>query len=80
MERQKLDRRRIEDAFFQYAVLRAASWYPHHFRIECMPLHAETVNTVSKFTAVYHGAFMERYSGLYIALYLGILSWGRGFM
>lgn len=62
-ERQKLDRRRAEDAFFQYAILKAASWYPDYFNIQDLPLHASTMKTVTKFTEKYHGAFMDRYSG-----------------
>jgi hypothetical protein len=64
MERQKVDRRRVEDAFFQYALLRASSWYPRHFCIASMPLHADAMSTISKFTRVYHGVFMQRYSGV----------------
>lgn len=62
-QRQKIDRRRIEDAFFQYAVLKAASWYPLHFDLEHLPLHAATPNTVAHFVEKYHGAFMNLYSG-----------------
>ena len=59
-ERQKLDRRRAEDAFFQYAIL---TWYPDYFNIQDLPLHASTMKTVTKFTEKYHEAFMDRYSG-----------------
>lgn len=62
-ERQKVDRRRIEDAFFQFALLKAASWYPHKFDHSQLPLHANSTYTIAKFTEQYHGAFMEQYSG-----------------
>lgn len=64
-ERQKVDRRRVDDAFFQYAILRASSWYPHKFNLSSLPLHGDTRNTLSMFTTIYHGAFMEKYSGRY---------------
>ena len=63
-ERQRVDRRRVEDAFFQYALLRAASWYSHHFSLSTLPLHNDTLDTLSKFTTVYHGAFMEKYASM----------------
>ena len=58
-----LDRRRLEDVFFQYAILEAASWYPYRFDTQSFPLHSSTMKTVAKFTEKYHGAFMDRYSG-----------------
>ena len=61
-DRQRLDRRRVEDAFFQYAMLRAASWYPHSFSLCTLPCHKDTTDTLAKFTAVYHGAFMNKYA------------------
>lgn len=63
IERQRVDRHRVEDAFFQFALLKAASWYPSHFDISQLPLHAKSLETISKFTTIYHGAFMEKYSG-----------------
>ncbi len=62
-ERQKLDRRRVEDGYFQYALLKAASWYPGKFSLEDLPLHSSTVKTVALFTKIYHGVFMDKYSG-----------------
>lgn len=55
---------RVEDAFFQYALLRAASWYSHCFTLSTLPLHNDTLDTLSKFTTVYHGAFMEKYASM----------------
>ncbi len=60
LERQKVDRRRIEDAFFQYAALRVASWYPAQFKDSALLLHSSTTATTAKMTTVYHGAFMDR--------------------
>ena len=64
-ERQKVDRRCIEDSFFQYAALRIASWYPEHFKLSALQLHAMTTTTINNMTVVYHGAFMKRYSGTF---------------
>ena len=41
-KRQKLDRRRIESAFFQYAALRVASFHPDLFQNSKLPLHSES--------------------------------------
>lgn len=60
-KRQKLDRRRIESAFFQYAALRVASFHPDLFQTSKLPLHSETVNTIAEMTTVYHGVFMRKY-------------------
>lgn len=61
-----MDRRRVEDAFFQYAALRVASWYPEQFKIPTLQFHAMTTMTISNMTTVYHGAFMKKYSGSYV--------------
>ena len=55
--------RRIEDAFFQYAILRAASWHPDDFCLCDLPLHGNTTATIENMTCVYHGAFMRKYAG-----------------
>ena len=62
VERQKLDRRRLEDAHFQYAILKVAGWYPQHLNICELPLHSALQETLSKVVAVYHGAFMDKYT------------------
>ncbi len=59
-------RQPVEDAFFQYAVLRAALWYPHHVDISNLPLRGDAVDTISRLTTVYHGAFMEKYASEYM--------------
>ena len=63
-ERVTVDRRRIEEAFFQYALLKVIAWYPQHFSIGDLPLHAKTVHVLPSVVSTYHGAFMERYAGL----------------
>lgn len=45
MQRYQLDRRRIEDAYFQYAVLNVCSWYPEYFEIGTLALHNATDST-----------------------------------
>ena len=61
-ERQKLDRRRIEDAFFQYAILTVVSWYSQHFSLCQLPMHNMASETVTGITEKYHGLFMSHYS------------------
>lgn len=63
MERQKVDRRRIEDAFFQYAVLITQAEYSEHIELSDLPMHHDTSNTLITFTAKFHEAFMKRHSG-----------------
>lgn len=48
----KVDHRRIEDAFFQYAALRVASWYPEHFKLCALQLHAMTTMTIGNMISV----------------------------
>lgn len=62
VERHKLDRRRLEAAHFQFAVLQVAMWYPEHITISEIPLHAALQETLPKIVAVYQGAFMEKYA------------------
>ena len=61
-EREKLDRRRAEAAYFQYALLRVASWYPHLFKISDLTLHKNLGGALHKVTTVYHEAFMDTYA------------------
>ena len=60
--REKLDRRRAEAAYFQFALLRVAAWYPHLFTLSDLSLHKNLENTLSKVTEIYHGAFMDTYA------------------
>ena len=62
VDRYQMDRRRLEDAHFQFAILQAASWYPEHFDINTLALHSSTKNTLLDVTAVYHGVFMAQYA------------------
>ena len=62
LERQNLDRRRIEDAYFQFAVLHVCSWYPDHFKIEKVSLHNNTSTTLQEIVTNFHGIFMKKYS------------------
>lgn len=65
IERQKVDRRHIEDAYFQYALLTTQAMYPGDFRLSDLSMHHNTPTTLIKFTAAYHEAFIKRYSGTY---------------
>ena len=69
-ERQRVDRRRIEDAVFQYALLEVSSWYDCLSELSNKPMHILTTATIFDSITVYHGAFMKRYSGNLIAKYL----------
>jgi hypothetical protein len=60
LPRCKLDRRRIEAAHLQYAVLQVASWYK--FDINKLALHSDTDATLSDVVKDYHGAFMAYYA------------------
>lgn len=59
IDRQRLDCRRVEDAYLQFATLRVCSWYPQHFDVGKLPLHSNTSNTLQQITSIYHGIFME---------------------
>ena len=62
-ERVKVDRRRIEEAFFQYALLRVTLWYPDQLSMSTLPLHNKTMEILPRIVSVYHGAFMKRHAG-----------------
>lgn len=53
VERYLLDRRRVEAAHFQYAVLRVASWYPDVLDITQLPLHSHADNTLTSVFSVW---------------------------
>ena len=63
MLRYSLDRRRVEDAYYQYALLRICSWYPSILRIEDLPLHSNTADSIQSIMNLYHEAFMRKYCG-----------------
>ena len=56
-----MDRRRLEEAHFQFAILQTASWYPQHIRIDNLALHGSTKNTLDV-VSIYHGVFMAQYA------------------
>lgn len=62
LERQKLDRRRLEAAHFQFALLQIAVWYPEHIDINKLSLHSALDATLIEVVEVYHGAFMKKYA------------------
>ena len=62
-QRLLLDRRRLEDAHFQYAVLNIVLWYPSTFKLCDLPLHGGTQETLLQLSESYFEAFMQNYSG-----------------
>lgn len=58
VERYKLDRRRVEAAHMQYAILQVISWYPALFSAREVLLHTDTDETLTGVVSLYHGAFM----------------------
>ena len=60
--RQQLDRRRLEEAFMQYALLRVASWYQSSINIERLYLHDGLNQTLLNTTPLFHNAFIQRYA------------------
>lgn len=58
-----MDRRRLQEAFFQYALLKVASWYPKHIALEKLILHDGLSDTLLKVTPLFHNAFTEKYAG-----------------
>lgn len=61
--RQQLDRRHLEEAFMQYALLQVASWYPSSVSVERLHLHDELSSTLLKMTPQFHNAFIQKYAG-----------------
>jgi len=66
VERHKLDRRRVEDSYYQFSLLRVCSWYPDLFDIRNLPLHNRAGSSIVKITSQYHDAFMTKYSGTFL--------------
>ena len=64
-EREKVDRRCVEDAVFQYAALNVSAWYACCLDMSKLPMHGQATNTIYESTAAYHGAFMKKYSGIW---------------
>ena len=61
--RQCMDRRRLQEAFFQYALLRVASRYPKHIAVDKLYLHEGLSDTLLNVTALFHKVFTEKYAG-----------------
>ena len=60
-KRRLLDRRRLEDAHFQYANLRVAAWY--NLKLSDLPLHGATKDTLLRISSTFYKSFMTKYSG-----------------
>ena len=58
-----MDRRRLEEAFLQYALLRVASWYPSHISIDKLHLHDGLSRTLLSSTPLFHKAFTQKNTG-----------------
>ena len=56
-----MDRRRLEDAHFQYAILRVAAWYD--LKLSDLPLHGAANDTLLQIGSTFYEAFMKKYSG-----------------
>lgn len=63
VERYLMDRRRVEAAHFQFAILQVASWYPHVFDLCKLPLHSAVDDTLNSVVSIYHGTFMAQNAG-----------------
>lgn len=62
--RDAMDRRRLEMAHLEYAVLRVCSWYPHHFDVSRLSFQPGSVDdTIDAICAGYHIAFSTKYAG-----------------
>lgn len=65
LDRYQMDRRRLEEAHFQFAILHMASWYPQHMDIDKLALHGSTKSTLLDVVSIYHGVFMDQYASVY---------------
>ena len=72
-ERYRLDRRRIEDAYYQYALLRICSWYPNTFELNKLSFHHKVGDAILHIINLYHSAFMEKYSGKCMVLFIWLM-------
>lgn len=64
----RLDRRRVEEAHFQFAILQVASWYPRVLNVKELCLHADTQDTLSSVVPVYHAQFLTSYASKQITI------------
>ena len=65
MDRYQMDRRRLKEAHFQFAILQTAFWCPQHLNINALALHGSTKNTLLDVVSIYHGVFMAQYASEY---------------
>ena len=60
-----MDRRRLEEAFLQYAMLKMARWY-HGVKADKLTFHDGLPHVLSSATPIFLSEFMQNYSGLFI--------------
>ena len=58
-----MNHRPLQEAYFQYALLKAASWYPKHIDLQKLWLHDGLPETLLLITPIFHKAFTEKYAG-----------------
>lgn len=67
-DRFNLDRRRLESAHMQFALLKVARWY--EMDLNAISLHSDTTETMGAVIENYHGLFMAHYSSKFNVLYI----------
>ena len=60
-----MDRRRLEEAFLQYALLKASDWYPKDLCVEDLFLHEKLSQILIAVTPRLLNAFIQNYTGLF---------------
>lgn len=58
-----MDRRHLEEAYLQYAILRVAELYRSHIPLQIPHLHDGLSKTLMKITPLFHNAFIQKYAG-----------------
>ena len=72
MDRQPLDRRRLESAHFLYAVLSIVQEHPEDFSLTDINIHHGDIDQIlDDVTPKYHNIFSKIYSGI-LCLYMNI--------
>ena len=61
--RQRMERRRLEEAFLQYALLNVSSWYPSEVVRDDLHLHQGLSESLLRITPLFHDAFIAKHSG-----------------
>ena len=59
-----MDRRRLEAAFLQYALLKVSKWYPTQINIQKLHLHEGLSETLLNITPLFHDAFIRKNAGI----------------